>query len=335
MLLELSILLALFDGPVGIGKIAKENTLKKEAQSAYAEGRYSDAISALKTLTDEYNIADDKVNVDLGHAYFKANDLSNAAKQYQKSLAATDKNLRSVAAQQLGTISLKADNDKEKALAFFKEALRANPANAEARHNYELLMKQKNDPNQNNQPNQNNKNDNKENKDNKDQNQQNKNDQNGQKDKQNQKGGDNKQNQDNKQQGDKGDKNQDNKDSKEGDKKEDKNSDNKNGSDKEGGDKDKEKAEKGKNDKSGKDGKSPDGQKDGKEDETGNAKKEKQGGKQEKDKVVVNPEALAQMGMTEQKAKALLNAMRSSETQYIQQMKREPAKKQKKGKPDW
>jgi hypothetical protein len=52
--------------------------------------------------------------------------------------------------------------------------------------------------------------------------------------------------------------------------------------------------------------------------------------------MIVNPEALAKIGMNEQRAKTLLNAMKSSELQYLQQVKREPENtKSKKGKPDW
>ncbi len=137
------ILLSFFDGISGFTKISKENALKKEAEVAYKEGRYTDAITNLKTLVDSLNVTDEKAVLDLGHAYFKNNDMENAAKVYQKATLSTDKNLRSIAAQQLGVLSLKADNDKEKALAFFKESLRANPNNNESRYNYELLKKSK------------------------------------------------------------------------------------------------------------------------------------------------------------------------------------------------
>jgi len=325
----LLILLTFFDGTNGFNKISKENTLKQQAEVAYKEGRYPDAITSLKILVDELSMHDEVAVLNLGHAYLGNKDLENASKLYEKALLATDKKIKSVAAQQLGILSLQGDNDKEKALAFFKEALRANPNNTDARHNYELLKKGKEqDPeNKDKDKNKDDKNKDSKNKDKKDQNKDDKGK--GDKDDKNKDG--------------KGDKKEDNKDGKDGkdrkdgkgDKKDEKENKDKNGSDKEGGKKDKDEQTKGDKDKKGDKGQSKEDANEAKQDDNGQAQKEKQGGKKNKEKMVVNPEALAQMGMTEQKAKALLNAMRSNETQYIQQVKREPSKKSKKGKPDW
>ncbi|MFN0048445.1 MAG: tetratricopeptide repeat protein [Cytophagales bacterium] len=350
----LLILLSLFDKLPDLSKISKENALKKQAEIAYKEGRFPDAIANLKTLVQDMNVSDEKAVLDLGHAYFKNNDVENASKTYEKALLSTDKSLKSIASQQLGILSFQADKDKEKALAFFKEALRANPNNTEARHNYELLKKavdqeNKDDKNQENK-NQDKKDDKKEgqdkkdnkdgkgNKDQKDNKEQNK-DGKGDKDQKGDKGKDNKDEKGDKKEGSDPSKDEKSKDGK-GDKdkkeqnkdpKEDSQKDKK-GAEKQGDKNDKDEQAKGNKDEKGQ---NKDAKKEGKEDKNGEAQKEKQGGKNQKDKVVVNPEALAQMGMSEQKAKAILNAMRSNETQYIQQVKREPTKKNKKGKPDW
>ena len=137
----LLILLVLLDGISGITKISKENSCKKEAEEAFLRKDYKTAITKFLYLSDSLKVQDEKAQLDLGHSYYNTNDLPNASKSYEKLYSSTDKNLRSIAAQQLGIISYKADKDKEKALTYFKEALKANPANSEARYNYELLKK--------------------------------------------------------------------------------------------------------------------------------------------------------------------------------------------------
>jgi Ca-activated chloride channel homolog len=46
-------------------------------------------------------------------------------------------------------------------------------------------------------------------------------------------------------------------------------------------------------------------------------------------------ELLRELNMTEEKARMILEAMRNSEIQYIQQQQRKPTKKPESGKPDW
>lgn len=353
--LLVSMLISLSDGGNSITKIARENSVKKEAEEAYQNKNYAKAIEKFTYLTDTLKVADEKAILNLGHAYYKTGDLPNAAKSYEKLYGSANNNIKSIAAQQLGIISYKGDKDKEKALAYFKDALRANPANAEARYNYELLKKmqdKKDDPKMDNKQDQK-KDQDKQDQNKQDQNQQNKDQQNkDQQGKDNKNGDKGKDQQDQAKNGDKKDGKNGEKDKKEGgkdgkegekgDKGKDQQDQAKNG-DKKDGDKGKDEKEGAKADNKGKDGKegekgeSKNDKKDGKESADGQALKEKDGGKKGKDKMVTNPEALAKMGMTEQKAKALLNAMKSSETQYVQQMKRETNtnKKQKKGKPDW
>lgn len=342
-MISLLIILSTFlDGSYNLSKIAKENSLKKEAEAAFKEGRYEESIAKLNDLIKDSNKPDDQAMLNLGHAYYKNNDLENAAKWYEKVAQSTNKNLKSAAAQQLGNISIKSDNDKEKALAFYKEAMKANPKNREAQVNYELLKKMRKEDKKDDQKKDDKKDDQKKDDkkegDQKDQNKDgkgNKDQKDGKGDKKDGKSGDDKDGKGDKKEGKDGDK----KDGKDGEKKDGKDGDKKDGDkgkDKEG-DKGKDKDEQAKGNKEDKEGKNEGkgGKDDGKENEEGNSQKEKQGGKKSKNKVAVNPEALAQMGMTEQRAKALLNAMRSNESQYIQQVKREPAKKSKKGKPDW
>ncbi len=350
-------LVLLFDGIGNITSIAKENSVKSKAEEAFLAKDYATSIQYYNYLLDTLKINDEKAALNLSHAYFNQQKFAEASKNYEKLYNAKDKNVRSIAAQQLGVMSFKNDNDKPKALSYFKDALRANPTNKDARFNYEFLKRlqeAKQDPKMDNK-----KDDKKDDKDNKDQqnkDQQNKDSQNkdsqNKDDKNNKDGKDGKDKKDDKNNKDGKDKNndkdndKDNKDGKDGkDKKDGKNNDktdkdNKNGTDKDNkdGKKDKEEEEKNKKDKEGeqnKQGKDADN-KDAKQDQQGQAQKEKEGGKKEKPKMVANPESLAKMGMTDQRAKMLLDAMKSNEIQYIQQNKREATKKNSnKGKPDW
>lgn len=49
----------------------------------------------------------------------------------------------------------------------------------------------------------------------------------------------------------------------------------------------------------------------------------------------INPDKLKEMNISEEKARMILEAMRNSEIQYIQQNKRKATKKPESGKPDW
>lgn len=359
----LLILLVLFDGIGSLGKIARENALKKEAEEAFMNRDYRMAIAKYSYLTDTLKVVDDKATLNLGHSYFKANDLITAAKTYEKLYTSADKNVKSVAAQQLGVLSYKADQDKEKALTYFKESLRANPNNTESRYNYEFLKKiieGKKDPKMDDKNKKDDKKDESKKEDKKEgDKQEDKKD--GDKKEDDKKSGDKKDDaKDGKDGKDKNDDPKDGKDGKDskdktdgkgkdGDKKDDqpkdkkdgkgeksdKQDDKKNGGEKDGDTDDKKEDANAKEDKKGESALGKDDKKQGKEGQQGKAMKEQQGGKQDKEKMVANPEVLAKMGITDARAKMILDAMKGSEIQYIQQVKRESTKKNKKGKPDW
>ena len=72
--------------------------------------------------------------------YFHEQDTTNAMQYYSRVLASENDNLRSVAYQQMGVIQQMKQKMNE-ALNAFKNALKSNPANEDARYNYELLKK--------------------------------------------------------------------------------------------------------------------------------------------------------------------------------------------------
>ena len=141
------------------GKIGQINSLKSQAKTAYLKGDFTTAISKYRTLVDSLGVTEDEVRLNLANAYFEAKDTANTAMAYQPLTQSANAKVRSVAHQQLGVLSNR-ENKHEEALASFKQALKADPTNEDARYNYEMVKKKleeqkkkeeeqkKNDPNQ-------------------------------------------------------------------------------------------------------------------------------------------------------------------------------------------
>lgn len=72
-------------------------------------------------------------------------------------------------------------------------------------------------------------------------------------------------------------------------------------------------------------------QKEGEEQQEGEEQKENE----EKAREQMTKEKLEEMGITEEKARQLLEAMRQSEIKYLQNQRRKPTKRPPSGKPDW
>jgi Ca-activated chloride channel homolog len=122
------------------GKIGTINTLKSEAKDAYKKGDYKKAIEKYRYLVDSLNVTEDEVRLNLANAYFEANDTVNTLQQYQPLTQSTNAKIRSVAHQQMGVLANR-QGKFEEALANFKQALKADPANEDARYNYEMVKK--------------------------------------------------------------------------------------------------------------------------------------------------------------------------------------------------
>lgn len=123
-----------------ITRIARINALKKEAKEAYLSGDYQKAIENYQYLVDSFDVKDDMLMLNLSNAYYKINDTTNAISNYQSLLESPTREVRSIAYQQLGIIKSQSKKYKE-ALQDFKQSLKANPVNNDARYNYELLKK--------------------------------------------------------------------------------------------------------------------------------------------------------------------------------------------------
>lgn len=136
LLIGLMLLSALTDP----GKISKVNTLKKEAQKAYNAGDYSTAIEKYRMLKDSMKVTEDEVTLNLANAYFQQNDTTAALTEYQQVLSSVDNSIRSKSNQQIGILNNR-QGKFEEALNNFKQAIKADPNNMDARYNYEMLKK--------------------------------------------------------------------------------------------------------------------------------------------------------------------------------------------------
>jgi Ca-activated chloride channel family protein len=131
------ILVASLIDPTKIGKI---NSLKAEAKDAYLTGNFKTAVQKYKYLVDSLHVQEDEVLLNLANAYFQLNDTTNATGHYQSLTRSSKNTIRSKAQQQLGVMSNR--NGKfEEALNHFKESIKSDPTNEDARYNYEMLKK--------------------------------------------------------------------------------------------------------------------------------------------------------------------------------------------------
>lgn len=122
------------------GKIGKVNNAKSEAKKAYQAGEYETAVRQYKTLIDSLGVKEDEVSMNLAHSYFHLNDTLNANNAYLPLTNSNNSKIKSVANLQLGVMANRLGKFEE-ALNYFKNALKADPTNEEARFNYEIVKK--------------------------------------------------------------------------------------------------------------------------------------------------------------------------------------------------
>ncbi len=135
------IALVLILGPItDLDKIAKVNKAKKEAKEAFLANDFQLAHDTYKYLIDSLGVNEEEVLLDYAHSLYNLNDTTNAVTNYQSLTESTNKNIASIAEQQLGQV-LFDKKQYEPALEHYKNALRKNPSNQDARYNFELLKK--------------------------------------------------------------------------------------------------------------------------------------------------------------------------------------------------
>ena len=136
-------LFALLTGP-DPWKIGRINSKKKEARQAYTSGDYKKAIQTYRYLVDSLNVSEDEITFNLANAYYLTKDTANAQTHYATASQSDKPYIRSRAEQQLGMMANRSGK-QEIALNHFKQAVKADPQNDDARYNYEMLKKKLNE----------------------------------------------------------------------------------------------------------------------------------------------------------------------------------------------
>lgn len=121
-------------------KIAQVNSAKTEARKAYMDGDYKKAVATYTYLVDSLDVREDEVILNLANSYFQINDTTKAIPTYQALTASTKSHIRSKAQQQLGILNHR-KGKLEEALNNFKQAIKADGNNIDAKYNYEMLKK--------------------------------------------------------------------------------------------------------------------------------------------------------------------------------------------------
>ena len=121
-------------------KVTKVNRIKSQAKDAFQSGDYARAAAKYNFLVDSMGVKDDEVLLNLAHAYYLQKDTANAFPKYQALTQSSSPKISSKAFNQVA-LMLNQRGKAEQALQHFKIALKADPANEEARYNYEMLKK--------------------------------------------------------------------------------------------------------------------------------------------------------------------------------------------------
>jgi len=121
-------------------KISKVNKIKSEAKKAYLSGDMKTAIEKYRFLVDSLQVDEEEVAMNLANAYFNVNDTTSALNHYQPLSISRDSKINSWSNQQMGVVANR-QGKFEEALNYFKQAMKAEPDNEQARYNYEMVKK--------------------------------------------------------------------------------------------------------------------------------------------------------------------------------------------------
>ena len=122
-------------------RISRSNELRQRGQEFYRLEKYVQAVAAYRELANELEPDNMEARLNLGQALWKAGQTAEAIRQYTLvARSGAPSQLRSVAQLQLGNAWAQ-QQQYEKALQYYRQALISNPQNEKARFNYELLKK--------------------------------------------------------------------------------------------------------------------------------------------------------------------------------------------------
>ncbi|MBX0332211.1 aerotolerance protein [Pontibacter sp. HSC-14F20] len=124
----------------GLRSISLMNEHADLAAAAYKRGDYIEAVASYEYLLEDLDVQDDQVRLNLGHAYFRIGELQKAQQQYTLLANHATRHIKAVSLLQLGAISAQSKKYKQ-ALSYFRQTLIVEPGNEAARYNFELIQK--------------------------------------------------------------------------------------------------------------------------------------------------------------------------------------------------
>jgi Ca-activated chloride channel family protein len=137
LLILLNILFSLW---TKFNEIGVKNRIKEQAALAYTKKDYGTAITQYKKLLKQYHVNDEKVILNIAHSYFNTHDTASATFYYKRIINSISPKISSTANLQLGILEVNKQNYKT-GLGYFKEALKHDPGNENARYNFELIYR--------------------------------------------------------------------------------------------------------------------------------------------------------------------------------------------------
>ncbi|MBT2557553.1 hypothetical protein J7E24_07130 [Hymenobacter sp. ISL-91] len=133
-------MLLLFSFWGSLTRIHDRNAAVQRGAAAYASRQYAEAALAYREAALELGGTDDALWLNLAHATLRAGRPAEARTYYSRLLESSDKPMRSVALQQLAALAANR-GEYAPAVALLRQALLADAGNAGARYSYEVLRR--------------------------------------------------------------------------------------------------------------------------------------------------------------------------------------------------
>ncbi|UOQ51224.1 hypothetical protein [Hymenobacter cellulosivorans] len=134
----LMVVLLALPGWASLTRIRDRNEAVRQAQAAYSQGNFAQAAQLYRRAVDEFGAQEEAVVLNTGHAYARAGQAAAARAYYGRLLTSQMPSVRSVARQQLAVLAAQ-KGEYAQAVGLLRQALLADPTNKSARYNYEVL----------------------------------------------------------------------------------------------------------------------------------------------------------------------------------------------------
>ncbi|UOQ70475.1 tetratricopeptide repeat protein [Hymenobacter cellulosilyticus] len=119
-------------------RIRDRNQAVQQAEAAYSRKEFAQAAQLYRYAIEKLGAQEEAVLLNAGHAYARAGQPVAARTYYGRLLTSPAPAVRSIARQQLAVLAAQ-KGEYAQAVGLLRQALLADPANKSARYNYELL----------------------------------------------------------------------------------------------------------------------------------------------------------------------------------------------------